>query len=662
MSEHRSPPPPTSSRSAPDDRNNYQFRNSAFNKYRKFKQPCLKFGSIYGCPYGDKCHYSHEFQAIYPAYHEIFGYYDPFWSNVYAMSRQTHQNYLQRPISRVVKNPSMSESKSVRHSSSSFSPSKDERTNSFVNHWNKDSQPEDIRVRRENLELKEAVFKQIKLKKSDRYQRESAELNITDEHGYSDDNNYNNFQESDGEGNKGDAKHQAQQTEQPMSTFPRKCAANDGILNPATDHKCAGRDQQQPRIRSYPCQFSLNASQQVQTLGPSYTQHLAEEQFYRYSPQSLRSIFYNNGLSWPLSCSYSSNLSGQVEACIDSIDAALVSMEKHQQRAISSMQELVRSLWPDAFIEIYGSSYTRLALPSSDIDCVLVANSLAEEQPLVILEALAAEVERQPWTKYIEVLGSAKIPVLKVTYSLELTKQDVLLDLTCGHSVGHTGLGARDLVCSMLLKMPALRPLVLILKSHLVSISLNCAFSGGLSSYVLVLLVIRFLQACGDTHTRSYSRYADGRFQIGNRRRSYSENECVSGLPEEFVPTSSLRFSLTVAKPRWCYTFSRGGGVTWHTSIGSLLMLFLETYITFDYRRFGISIENKGVFFVLPPDKVAPLQCSVVVPYVADPMKPGRSICNCFRMHEVIQSWLALYQNLAAGVPIATCIGQDASP
>eukprot|EP00644_Phytophthora_capsici_P009746 jgi/Phyca11/528930/estExt2_fgenesh1_pm.C_PHYCAscaffold_350087 len=205
-------------------------------------------------------------------------------------------------------------------------------------------------------------------------------------------------------------------------------------------------------------------------------------------------------------------------------------MEKHQQQAIDSLQELVRSLWPDALIDIYGSSYTHLALP-----------------------------------------------------------------------------------------MPALRPLVLILKSHLVSKDLNCAFTGGISSYVLVILVVRFLQACELAYVAS--------------------------------------FSDAVEQPKWCYTFSRGGRVMWCTGIGSLLMLFLETYITFDYRRFGISIANQGDFFLLPAEKVTPIQCSVVIPYVVDPIKPGRSVCNCFRMHEVIQSWLALYQNLAAGVPIATCVG-----
>lgn len=212
-----------------------------------------------------------------------------------------------------------------------------------------------------------------------------------------------------------------------------------------------------------------------------------------------------------------SHFSRQVEAFVDYIDTKLASMEMHQQQAIESLQELVRSLWPDALIDVYGSSYTHLALPSSDIDCVLVSKSLTGERPLAILKALSGKVVRQPWTKQLKLLGNAKIPVLKMTHSLDPTQPDVLLDLTCGHSVGHTGLDARDLIYSLQAEMPALRPLVLVLKSHLVSnrtcstlvvlhvntdwfcncfpiAELNCAFTGGISSYVLVILVIRFLQ------------------------------------------------------------------------------------------------------------------------------------------------------------------------
>uniref|UniRef100_H3HBW9 C3H1-type domain-containing protein n=1 Tax=Phytophthora ramorum TaxID=164328 RepID=H3HBW9_PHYRM len=323
----------------------------------------------------------------------------------------------------------------------------------------------------------------------------------------------------------------------------RKCAAGDDVPNPA-HIDFAG--------------FCLDPKYLLSEIGDP---DLVRTERARQPPQLQQQQFYARSMSAAqLLNSYMTQ--GQMHSNLNFVDTKLASMELHQQQAIDSLQELVRSLWPDAIIDIYGSSYTRLALPASDIDCVLVSRTLAGERPLTILEALAAEVERQPWTKKLELLGSAKIPVLKMTYSLDPTQQDVLLDLT-----------------------------------HLVSNDLNCAFSGGISSYVLVILVIRFLQ------------------------------------------------------PKWCYTFYRGGRVTWRTGIGSLLILFLETYITFDYRRFGVSIDKEGEYFLLPPDKVTPMQCSAVIPYVSDPIKPGRSICNCFRMHE----------NLAAGVPVAVCVGNGSS-
>ncbi|ETI51518.1 hypothetical protein, variant 11 [Phytophthora nicotianae CJ01A1] len=503
-------------------------------------------------------------------------------------------------------------------------PPQRQRASSFANHFkSQDNQSDEApALPGGKLLFKDAVLKQSTVKPSERKQHVSTTSKVTEESGCNDEHRYSDEETMTPENEEADSKLQT-----PMSQQNQRRKKNMRLHLIRAEQQLLLREQQYYR-------HPVSAAQQLHSMSPSYTRYLAEEQFH-------------------------SNLSRQAEAFVDYVDTTLALMETHQQQAIDSLQELVRSLWPDALIDIYGSSYTQLALPVSDIDCVLVARSLAGERPLVILEALAAEVERQPWTKKLELLGSAKIPVLKMTYSLNPTEQDVLLDLTCGHSVGHTGLGARDLIYSLQTEMPALRPLVLILKSHLVNNNLNCAFTGGISSYVLVILVVRFLQACGDTHVRSFASNTGGKVRGGNRRRSYSENASVSDFPEELAYVSSL--SDAVVQPKWCYTFSRGGRVTWYTGIGSLLTLFLETYITFDYRRFGISIENEGDFFLLPLDKIVPMQCSVVIPYVADPIKPGRSICNCFRMHEVIQSWLALYQNLAAGVPVVTCIGASLS-
>ncbi|CAI5709792.1 unnamed protein product [Peronospora destructor] len=510
------------------------------------------------------------------------------------------------------------------------------------------------------LLCKEAVLKQSKVKQSERKRYDATSHKSNDKDEYGDESCPSNEEIATHETKSVDTTRQHQRRKKNLR-WRKYGVPNNSVDGDSTEfcrnpnylfrevrgadlvHTCA---QQQPRRKEQEVHLHpTRAAQMIHPMSPSYARYLSEEHFF-------------------------SHLSSQVEAYVDYIDTKLASVEMHQQQAIDSLQELVHSLWPDAVINVYGSSYTHLALPSSDIDCVLVSKSLIGERPLAILKALSAEVERQPWTKQLELFDDAEVPVLTMINSLDPTQPDVLLDLTCSHSVGHSGLDARDLIYSHQTEMPALRPLVLVLKSHLVSNQLNRAFTGGISSYCLVyddvfvrihLLYTAFLLACGDTHHKSFTGSSIRKVRNGNRTRSYSENAPVCELPEEFAYNASLSDAAMV-HPKWCYTFSRGGRVTWRTGIGSLLLLFLETYITFDYRRFGISIDNEGEFFLLPPDKAIPMQYSVVIPYVADPIKPGRSICNCSRMHEVIQSWLELYQNLAAGVPVTTCVDGDLRP
>ena len=165
---------------------------------------------------------------------------------------------------------------------------------------------------------------------------------------------------------------------------------------------------------------------------------------------------------------------------MESVDTELAALEPAQQAAIDALQQVARGLWPEALVEIYGSNYTRLALPMSDVYCVLVSRScFAGDEPLTVLRKVSDAVHAKPWATRVALLASAKIPVLKLVYQDEHQPQDhddddegahpkpVMLDLTCGHSTGHSGLSARDLIYSFQAEMPALRPLVLVLKSHL---------------------------------------------------------------------------------------------------------------------------------------------------------------------------------------------------
>ncbi|KAJ4951824.1 hypothetical protein NE237_028656 [Protea cynaroides] len=71
--------------------------------------------------------------------------------------------------------------------------------------------------------------------------------------------------------------------------------------------------------------------------------------------------------------------------------------------------------------------------------------------------------------------------------------KSVRLDISF-KSPSHTGLQTTELVRELTEQFPAATPLALVLKQFLADRSLDHSYSGGLSSYCLVLLIIRFLQ------------------------------------------------------------------------------------------------------------------------------------------------------------------------
>ncbi|RHY47958.1 hypothetical protein DYB26_013553 [Aphanomyces astaci] len=242
---------------------------------------------------------------------------------------------------------------------------------------------------------------------------------------------------------------------------------------------------------------------------------------------------------------------------------------------------LVRELWPHVAVEVYGSTHTQLCLPHSDVDCVLVSSETLTTSPVDMLEALMERLEACAWARNVELLRSARIPILKLHFVK--CRHPVKMDVTCGHSPGHSGMEARGVVDQYRMAMPALRPLVIVLKSHLHAKGLNASYSGGLSSYALVLMVVRFLQEELEPHTD------EGR------------QPCV------------------------IYTFFRTG------TVGMLLLQFLDLHIHFDFHRYGMEyfeIDPAATAVSFPP--VSPMV------YIMDPLRYNHNIGNSFRIHEEI--------------------------
>uniref|UniRef100_T1J4Z7 polynucleotide adenylyltransferase n=1 Tax=Strigamia maritima TaxID=126957 RepID=T1J4Z7_STRMM len=162
------------------------------------------------------------------------------------------------------------------------------------------------------------------------------------------------------------------------------------------------------------------------------------------------------------------------------------SPEEHHMRddVVKRITQVVIELWPQAKVEIFGSFKTGLYLPTSDID--LVVFGTWDSLPLRTLEKALLDYNiADPMT--IKVLDKASVPIVKLTD----LKTDVKVDISFNMN---NGVGSAKLIKTFKKEFPALPKLVLVLKQFLLQRDLNEVWTGGISSYSLILLTVSFLQ------------------------------------------------------------------------------------------------------------------------------------------------------------------------
>ncbi|CEG47612.1 DNA polymerase sigma [Plasmopara halstedii] len=185
-------------------------------------------------------------------------------------------------------------------------------------------------------------------------------------------------------------------------------------------------------------------------------------------------------------------------------------MAVHVEQMITNVRASVQSIWSHAKVETFGSYSTGIWLPSSDVDLVIL-NVVENNDSLLIskhLRELAKELETKAWVDSVLCLDTAKIPVLK----LMTAEPSVPIDITFESAATHSGLLARDLIKRYADTMPELYPLAIVMKQLLRERDLNDAYTGGLSSYSVVLMIIHFSQLWrnGDLCFQAASIYASG--------------------------------------------------------------------------------------------------------------------------------------------------------
>lgn len=151
------------------------------------------------------------------------------------------------------------------------------------------------------------------------------------------------------------------------------------------------------------------------------------------------------------------------------------------------------------YSEIYGSYKTELDLPSSDIDFVIT--NVSQGSLISTTHADGSEWLKQlndkllttnyEWIEKINYISSASIPIIKID-----TKMDncaIKVDISFKHE-GHKGNDWVQIVKSWIEKYPVLRDITMVLKHILKVYNVNDPYTGGLSSYALILMIVAYIQ------------------------------------------------------------------------------------------------------------------------------------------------------------------------
>ncbi|MQL93319.1 hypothetical protein Taro_025959 [Colocasia esculenta] len=117
---------------------------------------------------------------------------------------------------------------------------------------------------------------------------------------------------------------------------------------------------------------------------------------------------------------------------------------------------------------------------------VVILNSKVKT-PQMGLSALARAISRRSVGKKIQVIAKARVPIIKFVEKQSGIAFDLSFDMQSGPN-------AADFIKDSVMKMPALRPLCLILKVFLQQRELNEVFLGGIGSYALIAMLIAHLQ------------------------------------------------------------------------------------------------------------------------------------------------------------------------
>lgn len=161
---------------------------------------------------------------------------------------------------------------------------------------------------------------------------------------------------------------------------------------------------------------------------------------------------------------------------------------------IDDLRRIITKKWPMSSVHVFGSYMTHLLTPSSDLDiCVLnipdkeSKGIFSNGKILQLLSDLVEEIKLAGIASYLELISSAKFPIIKLDYSLFNISVDICINNNSGITTG-------KMMKSYVRQYPPLRPLIMTLKVFLSQRKLHDTYSGGIGSFVLCNMIISFIQ------------------------------------------------------------------------------------------------------------------------------------------------------------------------
>jgi len=195
-----------------------------------------------------------------------------------------------------------------------------------------------------------------------------------------------------------------------------------------------------------------------------------------------------------------SRLSRSLDAWSRELQLRLQTLETQVWRWFRRVATVVRAIWAEATVEMFGSWVSRLQLSCSDVD-ILVCRVPPQLDPAQALKRLAEALQEHLASDVVSIklVPFARVPVAKVSvalpsevgslYGTHVLVFDVSLD-----GAAHRGIATTRFTREACADHAALRPLVLVLKQLVSAAGLNSSEAGGLPSYALFLMATSLLQ------------------------------------------------------------------------------------------------------------------------------------------------------------------------